>query len=213
MLKTPEWKLSAEQKELVYEPAEDTFLLLDALEAQRDALRSQSPSLCLDLGTGSGVGGVFLLQLLHSLHLPPAVCLAADSNPAAVAVARETAVLNGVADRFLPLAADLLCALRGRLDVVLFNPPYVPSPSDELRSGDPLLRALSGGIHGREVTERFLVQVPQLLAPSGVVYLVAVDANRPSELLSFQPALTGHIILSRRAGIEHLHVLKLVKKD
>ncbi|KAK6023530.1 hypothetical protein OSTOST_10680, partial [Ostertagia ostertagi] len=59
-LPTPLYKLNAVQKHSVYEPAEDTFLLLDAIEKDLQKLRDISPQIVLEIGCGSGVVSVFL---------------------------------------------------------------------------------------------------------------------------------------------------------
>lgn len=47
---TPNLPLSKQDYLHVYEPAEDTFLLLDALDADKALLRSKAPSLCVEIG-------------------------------------------------------------------------------------------------------------------------------------------------------------------
>lgn len=48
----------------VYEPAEDTFLLLDALEEDADHLRALKPTICVEVGSGSGCVSAFLGRIL-----------------------------------------------------------------------------------------------------------------------------------------------------
>ena len=80
--------------------------------------------------------------------------------------------------------------------MVLFNPPYVPTPSGEVMGlagggaggaaggtagGDLIAAAWAGGLDGREVVDRFLPQLADLLSyPRGVCYMVAVEENRPA---------------------------------
>ncbi|KAJ2008394.1 S-adenosylmethionine-dependent methyltransferase, partial [Coemansia thaxteri] len=48
----------------VYEPAEDTHLLLDALENDRTELHELRPTICVEIGSGSGCVSAFLGQVL-----------------------------------------------------------------------------------------------------------------------------------------------------
>lgn len=63
----------------------------------------------------------------------------------------------------------------------MFNPPYVPTPPDELL-GDGISRSWAGGDRGREVLDRLLPHVGELLAPNGRLYLVLLSANDPDEV-------------------------------
>ena len=56
VLATPDYRhLSSKEYEHVYEPAEDTFLLLDALEADLAQLRSATHRTCVEIGSGAGL--------------------------------------------------------------------------------------------------------------------------------------------------------------
>ena len=80
------------------------------------------------------------------------------------------------------MQSDLLSALvprmQGAVDILVFNPPYVPTPNEEVaRQG--IAAAWAGGDRGRVVVDRLLPMVPQVLAPGGVFYLVSVPENQP----------------------------------
>lgn len=191
----------------VYEPSEDSFLLMDALEQDADRLKQIKPSICLEVGSGSGVASAFLASIVG----PEAVCLCTDVNPAAAQCTLETARCNGIS--LQPVVTDLVHSLLprlcGKVEVMLFNPPYVVTPSEEIGSCG-IEAAWAGGRRGREVMDRFFPLVPQLLSSQGLFYLVTIAENDPEEIIQLlgQSGLQGAVCLSRRAGRESLSILR-----
>ncbi|KAB0345780.1 hypothetical protein FD754_022706 [Muntiacus muntjak] len=189
----------------VYEPAEDTFLLLDALEAAAGELTGVE--ICLEVGSGSGVVSAFLASVIG----PHALYMCTDVNPEAAACTLETARCNKV--HIQPIITDLVKGLLPRLkekvDLLVFNPPYVVTPPEEVGSRG-IQAAWAGGRSGREVIDRFLPLAPDLLSPRGLFYLVTIKENNPEEILKIMKTkgLQGTTALSRRAGQEILSVLK-----
>ncbi|KAF3688473.1 HemK methyltransferase family member 2 [Channa argus] len=190
----------------VYEPAEDSFLLIDALEKDAEKLQHMRPCVCLEVGSGSGVVSAFLASVVG----PAALYLCTDVNPAAAQCTAQTASCNSVL--LQPVITDLvdglLPQLRGKVDVLLFNPPYVVTPSEEVgKTG--IEAAWAGGQRGREVIDRFLPIVSQLLSSRGVFYLITIAENKPEEIIHFlsKYGLKGESSLSTRAGNERLSVL------
>lgn len=191
----------------VYEPAEDSFLLIDALEKDADRLQRMSPCVCLEVGSGSGVVSAFLASVVG----PSALYICTDVNPAAAQCTAETASCNRVSLQPLitDLADSLLPQLCGKVDILLFNPPYVVTPSEEVGSTG-IEAAWAGGERGREVTDRFLPAVVQLLSDKGLFYLITIAENEPEEIIRLlgQSGLKGESCLSTRARNERLSVLR-----
>lgn len=94
-LATPLYRMNDEDKRLVYEPSEDTFLLMDALEMDAARIRDAKPQICVEVGCGSGVITAFIAKHLAK-YTSGGVCFATDLNPAAVSLTGETARLNQV---------------------------------------------------------------------------------------------------------------------
>lgn len=208
MLKTPDYShLSKNYSDDVYEPAEDTFLLLDALEAEMQFLQDVRPLVCLEIGTGSGL----VITSLSTIVGKGAIYLACDVNPKAANCAVETGTINKVDLDIIidDLGQSMLPRLRNMVDVLVFNPPYVVTPSSEVGS-QSIEAAWAGGINGREVIDRFLPTAVSLVSQKGVFYLVLIDKNKPSEIMDTLKGfgLNGEIIMKRKAGIENLFVLK-----
>lgn len=120
----------------------------------------------VDLCCGSGAVGVALAAALEGAQL-----YAADVDPAAVRCARRNVGAVGgqvyEGDLFEPLPA----ALRGRVDVLAANVPYVPTEEVELlppeaREFEPRV-ALDGGADGLDVLRRVAGEAPRWLAPGG----------------------------------------------
>ncbi|MFQ6052909.1 MAG: HemK2/MTQ2 family protein methyltransferase [Candidatus Bathyarchaeia archaeon] len=139
----------------VYEPAEDTLLLLRHLE---ERVRGS----VLDMGTGSGV-------LAIAAASKPGVhrVVAVDIDPDAVETARRRAVEAGVSDRIEFHVGDLFEEMGDeQFDWIVFNPPYLPS------EGEADEASWSGGPTGGAVIQRFLSEASGRLKPGGAVLLV-----------------------------------------
>ncbi|KPV73919.1 uncharacterized protein RHOBADRAFT_16454 [Rhodotorula graminis WP1] len=211
MIPTPTTShLSAADFESVYEPAEDTFILLDALEQDAELLKGSR--LVLEIGSGSGCVSAFLGAICGPSS---ALYLCTDLNPHAARCTALTGQSNSVP--LDPVLTDLTSALHPRLehavDLLVFNPPYVETDDAEAfdaQEDGVIERAWAGGIGGMRVTNRLLEQVETLLSPRGIFYLVAVPENKPLQIIEDMKArgLHGEITLKRRAGREHLHILR-----
>lgn len=213
---TPDYgHLNATDFERVYEPSEDTFLLLDALESEKHFLQLLRPLVCVEIGSGSGIVLTFLSTLLKTKGGGDLVCIATDVNSYAADVTRRTLERNQVDGDVLvmDLLTGLSTRLAGQIDVLLFNPPYVVTSSEDVGSRG-LESAWAGGDKGREVMDRILPNVYELLSPSGVFYLVLIEENGPEEVsrLLKNEGLNVERILARRAGRERLMVFKCSKE-
>ena len=147
----------------VYQPAEDSALL-----ARAAVVAVEPGERVLEVGTGSGWVAESVARETRG------DVVAADLNPHACrpARARATELAAESGDTFEVVTADLVSAFApASFDVVLFNPPYLPTdPENEW--GDWMERALSGGESGRAVIEPFLDTVGRVLAPGGRVLLL-----------------------------------------
>jgi len=132
----------------------------------------------VDLCCGSGAVGVALVAALGRAELH-----VVDIDPVAVRCAHRTVAAAGghvyEGDLYQPLPA----ALRGRIDVLVANPPYVPTGAigmlpPEARIHEPRV-ALDGGADGLAVQRRVIAAAPQWLASGGHLLVETSEHQAP----------------------------------
>lgn len=182
----------------VFVPRPETEVVAGAAidAVHRARLRTPTPT-CVDLCTGSGV-----IALAVATEAAPVRVVATDRDAAAVAATTANAADAGVrvevhvGDLFRPLPDDL----RGDVDVLVSNPPYLPAADvdswePEVRDHDPRA-ALVGGVDGHEVVDRILDAAGTWLAPGGRV-IVEIDDRRGDDAVR----------RARAAGLDDVRLL------
>ena len=167
----------------VFIPRPETEVLVDAaLELVRDV---RAP-LVLEACTGSGC-----IACAIATERPDALVVATEISPGSASVARANAERLGVGDRVSVLECDLFADapahLRGSVDLVVSNPPYIPSgdlPSlpAEVLGFEPHL-ALDGGPDGLDLVRRLAADAAAWLAPGGG-FAVEIDETCGSGALA-----------------------------
>ena len=108
-----------------------------------------------------------------AVHCPFLHILASDISPAALQVARANVHRHQVTQQVVCVQADLLPAFRSPFDLICANLPYIPEsmlPSLPPARWEPTL-ALAGGPDGLDLYRRLLGQLPEALAPGGLLLL------------------------------------------
>jgi release factor glutamine methyltransferase len=156
--------------------------LTKALEAPR----------AVDVGTGSGC-----LALACAQHHKTARFVAVDNSAEALAVAESNARTHGLSDRVEFRLGDRLAPVAdsGPFDVILANPPYIPTAV--IATLEPGVRdyephgALDGGVDGlRMVAPLIAESVPLLKAGGHLILEIGSDQEGPvRELVAAQPLL------------------------
>jgi release factor glutamine methyltransferase len=132
----------------------------------------------LDLGAGSGC-----LAAAIAAHAKNSRGVAIDISEEALAIARKNIEKNGVGDRMELRPGDFLAALQPaeRFDVIVSNPPYIPTAEVELlqpevRDHDPRL-ALDGGADGFKFHRALAQGAAQFLKPAGRLFVEFADGQ------------------------------------
>jgi release factor glutamine methyltransferase len=171
---------------LIPRPATES-LVLAALERAKPL---PAPRI-LDIGTGSGCIAVSV-----AFQHKQARVIAVDTSAEALAVARRNAERHGVADRIDFRPGDLYTPVAGEppFDLILSNPPYIPSAEIERLAPDVRDRepraALDGGPDGLVVFDRLIAEAPAQLAPGGWL-LVEIGAGQDEDARRRLAAIPG----------------------
>jgi release factor glutamine methyltransferase len=178
----------------VYEPAEDSFLLSEAVEVKEN-------DVVLDLGCGTGIQGI------NALLKGVEKTVFSDLNPEALNCAKKNAEIAGF-NNYELIESDLFSNLKNKkFDLILFNPPYVLSEEKKFIE-------LDGGINGREVLDKFLNSFAEHLNEKGRIYFIQTNLN---DLNETKKVLEGNdfkmeIIAKKKLFFEELIVVKSKKK-
>lgn len=162
------WSLSFALSPDTLVPRPDTETVVEA--ALATIADRAAPLRILDLGTGSGA---ILAALL--VELPGATGIGVDQSEGAARTARDNLARAGLQGRGTVIVGDWASALGGGFDLVVSNPPYIPSIdivglAIEVRENDPLA-ALDGGADGLSSYRIIAAEAPRLLKAGGHLVL------------------------------------------
>jgi release factor glutamine methyltransferase len=189
-----------EQHPEVYDPAEDSFLLLDSLQIKPH-------DIVLELGTGCG-----LIALECARQGAQVLCT--DINPFAIQLTRHNIDRN----RHL-LKGDVeirqgdLFAVLGKTElfnIIIFNPPYLPTKKKE-KVGGWFDIATDGGRDGLKLTKRFLQRLHKHLLRTGAAYFIFSSLSKRSTLEQYlkKEQLTASIVARHMSDDEELDVYRV----
>ncbi|MCX9010324.1 MAG: class I SAM-dependent methyltransferase [Candidatus Methanoperedens sp.] len=173
----------------VYEPSEDSFLLADAALSE-----IKGTERVLEVGCGSGIVSAVIKANTG------AKVIGIDINPYAARCTKE----NGIE----AVRGDLLGCIKGRFDIILFNPPYLPTAEEE-RTRDWLNAALDGGYDGKRTIYRFLEDAGNCLARGGKILMLVSSLTGIEEVKSRMRAL-GYAVEERRQERFSFEILTVI---
>lgn len=178
------WTLELEVSPATLIPRPDTETLVET--ALKIAGPRETPLSILDLGTGTGA---ILLALLS--ELPRAEGLGVDVSEPALEIARRNALRAGVAGRARFGISSWWSHVRGEFDLVVSNPPYIPSRDidgldADVKDYEPRL-ALDGGPDGLGAYRAILSAVLPRLSPRGAL-IVEVGIGQAADVAAMMRA-------------------------
>jgi len=201
------WSMPFKVAPAVLIPRSETELLVEGGVGFIRSREVEKP-LVLDLCTGSGCVAVSVAK-----ELPGAGVYGSDISREAVAIARENALANGQ-ERVEFFTGDLFAAvsdlMKGRFDLIVSNPPYIPAGDiaglqREVADYEPRA-ALDGGSDGLDIINRIVAEAPAYLRTGGLLALEVGfgQAGPASALLRDNGLFTQVNIRKDYSGIERI---------
>jgi len=189
----------------VYDPAEDTFLLLEEIDPHvEDSV--------FEIGSGTGIIALYCVQ-------EGANVICSDINPFAVDLIKKNykknkSQLTGSLEIRKGSLFDVLLKDE-TFNLIVFNPPYLPTSKEEYIGGSGWFdKAVAGGKNGLETTKPFLQQLPKYLRDDGRSFTI-VSSKSPR--IEFDKKIKKNNLKSTNVSSqsftdETLEVHKIIKK-
>lgn len=198
------YDVTLQVNENVLVPRPETEMLVE-LATQWCRGQGTRQLLAVDVGTGSGAIAIALVRQIVNLQVA-----AVDNSPAALSVARNNVIRNGLSERVRLVCADLLSALTGPFDLLVANLPYIPSArlhvlQPEVAEYEPR-RALDGGKSGLDVIARLCDMLPGRFAARALVLLEIDDGQGEMVMNLLRATLPGAAtrVVRDYAGLERV---------
>jgi release factor glutamine methyltransferase len=184
-------------------PRPETETLVEQVILAAKNFSPEGPMPILDIGTGAGNIAVSIAKVIKNADVT-----AIDINPDAITLAESNARRLGVDDRIrfhqLDIEKDIDAAFESRFQIIVSNPPYIPTAEWELlqpevRDFEPRA-ALIGGNDGLHFHRRIITLAPYLLFPDGLVMLETGDGQTEAVMKLMDEA--GYQRSSRAADLQ-----------
>lgn len=172
----------------MYAPSDDSYLILDYFKrniskTNFDGIKIHDVKNVLDMGTGSGILAIFL-QLVKQINPSfNAKIYASDIDQDAIISAKKNEKSNNFSNEITYIHSDLFNSfppkLKGKFDIIIYNPPYLPSLRKE-KGMDYKKKefAWDGGKEGVETFLDFLYEAKEFLNKQNKFYIYYICSSR-----------------------------------
>ncbi len=161
----------------IYEPSDDSFLLLDVLKKIIPQVLNQNKNFkFLEIGCGSGIQ----LQTALKAGIKKENIFSCDLNPEAVKYCKKLG--------FKCALSNLFKNIKGKYDMIVFNPPYLP---EDKREPDSSIISTTGGKKGGEIINKFLRQAKRHLTKKGKIILLISSLTKGINFENYEKKILG----------------------
>lgn len=186
-------KIKVDERALI--PRPETEILAEAV-----VKTAEEGDKILDMCTGSGCIAISVAKHCKDKNVQ---VTAVDISDAALMLAKENAVANGVNINFVQ--SDLFTSVRGRYNLIVCNPPYVrtdeiPTMQKEVREYEPHV-ALDGGDDGLDFYRRLADDVSRYLAKNGML-LLECGETQAQDIINLFPKREYAIVIKDYQGFD-----------
>ena len=189
------YKIKVDERVLIPRPETEELVMMAVAAAEEGQH-------VLDLCTGSGAIAIATYKELEKAGRKVRMT-AIDVSEKALELARENAELNGAEINFIQ--SDLFTRIRERFDLIVSNPPYIPSAEietlqREVKDFEPRL-ALDGGADGLEIYRKIAADVSKHLTRGGTL-LMEVGAGQAEEVVKLFKGNSYSMIIKDFNGVD-----------
>jgi release factor glutamine methyltransferase len=207
----------------VYEPAEDTFLLIDSITNdlinEKEKNKLLNPIKSIEIGCGNGLVSCCYLDILkkENFKLEKHFCI--DINKDALNLTEKLIKNYNLNDKVYFIESDLFSNFKNneKFDIIIFNPPYVTTDDDEYKRAlekKDIYASWAGGKKGSETIFKFISQLKDFIKDDSIIYLLLSKENEFFKIIddinnciNFQ----FEILMKIKATNEKLAVFKFFK--
>ena len=173
----------------VYYPSDDSYLLVDYFRKNInddlfDGIKLEEIEYVLDLGTGTGIIAIFF-QLLRSFNPKfNSRIFASDILEESIICAKRNEILNKIKNKITYFQSDLFKSfpesLRSKFNIIVFNPPYLPSSPliKEALNKKSIDHSWEGGYKGIEILIDFLKELKEFLNLDKAHYIYYISSSK-----------------------------------
>jgi len=173
----------------VYSPSDDTYLIIDYFKAQInfdcfDGIPIENINKILDLGTGTGIIAIFFYLIKNMIPKFNPKIFASDIIKEAIDLAKYNEKLNKIEKKIEFILSDLFKefpeSLKHSFNIIVFNPPYLPSSRliKENKTKLKIDHSWDGGKKGSEVFLRFLDEVKYFMKQNNHSRIYYISSSR-----------------------------------